>query len=106
MFPELAKVAFRRRNFLSIPIYPKALESLVSLLADCLYPAANIESALKEAYGSDKGILDISYATSIGTRVGIPVATIRDPSLCLFTNYNGIGSRTHDSGNSILLIDD
>lgn len=35
---------------------------------------------------------DASYATSIGTKVIIPVATAAtEPALILFTNYNGVG---------------
>lgn len=97
-FPRLAKAAFQRRSFLGQPCLPKALEFLISIFKDCLYPAGHIESALKEAFGTDKGLLEMSHATSYGTRVGIPVATLRGPSLCLFTSYNGIGSRKSDLG--------
>ena len=52
------------------------LEFLVSYLADGLYPADNLESALKEVFGSDTSILDYSHATAIGAKVGILVTTI------------------------------
>jgi hypothetical protein len=71
---------------------------MVALITDSLYPATIINTALKEAYGNDKSILDFTCAMSIGTRIGIPLATIRHPSLCLFINKNGIGDRSHDSG--------
>jgi hypothetical protein len=105
MFPRLAKAAFQHRSIPGFPFVPKAVQSLVSLLADSLYPAANIESALKEAFGEENSMLDMHYATSLGIRVGIPVATLREPALCLFTNYNGIGSRTHDPGRLLLAVD-
>jgi hypothetical protein len=44
----------------------------MSYLADGVYPVENIESALNEVFGSEKGILDYSYATSIGPRIGLP----------------------------------
>ncbi|EUC27395.1 hypothetical protein COCCADRAFT_111821 [Bipolaris zeicola 26-R-13] len=93
IFPRLADAAFQRRKFLGMLHLPKALESLMSIFTDCLYPTSQIEAALKEAYGCEQGILEMSQTTSFGTRVGIPVATVHGPSLCLFTSYNGTGMR-------------
>src|ERR1700747_1295610 len=95
-FEKLAKVAFKRRKVLDIPFLSRIHELLKSYLADGLYPAENIEAALQAVFGKDKGILDYSHATSIGARVGLPVATIREPSSCIFTNYNGVGTRDED----------
>lgn len=39
-----------------------------------------------------------------GTRVGLPVTTIRDTSTCTFKNYNGIGTRPRGSGKILILI--
>ncbi|KAI9656458.1 MAG: hypothetical protein M1821_004664 [Bathelium mastoideum] len=101
-FESLAKVAFTKRKLLKIPIISKIQHLVVSYLSDCIYPAANIESALTSTFGSSKSILDISHATPLGTRIGIPVSTIRKPSLCVFTNYNGIGVRDQDCGYHVL----
>ncbi|KAH9204856.1 patatin-like phospholipase-like protein [Leptodontidium sp. 2 PMI_412] len=95
-FEKLAKVAFKRRKVLDIPFLSRVHELLKSYLADGLYPAENIEAALQAVFGKDKTILDYSHATSIGARVGLPVATIREPSSCIFTNYNGVGTRDQD----------
>jgi hypothetical protein len=98
-FERLAKLAFKRRKVLNIPILSRIHELLASYLDDGLYPAKNIEAALKEVFGTDRSILDYSYATSTGTRVGLPVATIdSEPSRCIFTNYNGVGTRHPDQG--------
>ena len=99
-FEKLAKLAFKPRKVLNIPFLSRVHEILKTYLADGLYPAENIEAALKEVFGIDRSILDASHATSIGTRVGLPVATIREPSSCIFTNYNGVGSREQDQGMS------
>lgn len=99
-FEKLAKLAFKRRKVLDIPFLSRTYEILKSYLADGIYPAENIEAALKEVFGTDRSILDSSHATSIGTRVGLPVATIRDPACCIFTNYNGVGSREEDQRKS------
>jgi hypothetical protein len=105
MFEKLAKLAFQPRKVLKIPFVPflSRVHKLVkTYLADGLYPAEHIETALKEVFGIDRSILDFSHATSIGTRVGLPVATIREPSSCIFTNYNGVGSREQDQGKSLI----
>jgi hypothetical protein len=98
----LAKVAFTGWKDLGIPfiswIYKLWIFKLwISFIFDGLYPAAHIEAALKEAFG-DRRILDYSYATSIGARVGLLVATVRESSCCIFTNYNGVGIRDKDQG--------
>ncbi|KAI9767636.1 MAG: hypothetical protein M1840_005507 [Geoglossum simile] len=92
-FEKLTKLAFKRRKVLDIPFLSRVQEFVVSYLFDGIYPAKNIEAALKEVFGMDRSILDCSHATSLGTRVGVPVATIREPSCCIFTNYNGVGTR-------------
>lgn len=97
-FEKLAKLAFKRRDTLNIPVLSRVYEYLASYLADGLYPAENIEVALKKVFGIDKSILDHSHATAIGTKVGLPVATIRQPSCCIFTNYNGVGDRNQNQG--------
>ena len=100
-FERLAKLAFTGWNDLGIPF----LSWLLSILFDGLYPAAHIEAAVKEAFG-DKRILDNSYATSIGARVAFLVATVREPSCCMFTNYNGVGIRDEDQEYRIIRPDD
>ncbi|KAH8591179.1 hypothetical protein B0O99DRAFT_719438 [Bisporella sp. PMI_857] len=62
---------------------------LKSLRADSLYPAENIEAALQAV-----------------CRVGLPVATIREPSSCIFTNYNGVGNRDSDQGYHVIQLED
>jgi hypothetical protein len=98
-FEKLAKRAFKRRKVLGIPFLSRIQEALLSYFTDGLYPAKNIEAALKEAFGAERSILDSSYATSTGTRIGLPVATVQErPSCRIFTNYNGIGVRDEDQG--------
>jgi patatin-like phospholipase/acyl hydrolase len=93
-FISLATASFRKRRLLlCIPILSQILEFIISLLADCRYPEKHIESALQTAFGAEKSISDLSYVSQNGIHVGIPVASIRGPSLCLFTNYNAVGSR-------------
>ena len=98
-FEKLAKLTFKRRKVLDIPFLSRIQEVLISYFADGLYPAKNIEAALKEIFGAERSILDSSYAASIGTKIGLPVATVqKKPSCRIFTNYNGIGVRDQDEG--------
>lgn len=98
-FEKLAKLAFKRRKVLDIPLLSRVQELLLSYFADGLYSAKNIEAALKEVFGTRATILDCSYATNAGTRIGLPVATVQEkPSCRIFTNYNGIGEREQNQG--------
>lgn len=97
MFPALMEQTFHRRVSLNIPFLSRAFELTASCLANELYSAKNLEAVLKNTFGADKHILEPSYATSTGTRVGLPVATVsRLPSYRIFTNYNGIGRRSYE----------
>jgi hypothetical protein len=100
-FEKLAKLAFKPRKVLNIPFLSRVHKLLKTYLADGLYPVENIEAALKEVFGINRSILDCLYATFIGTRVGLPIATIRELSSCIFTNYNGVGSREQEQGKSL-----
>jgi phage tail protein X len=98
-FEKLAKLAFQRRKVLNLPFLPRILELLISYLADGIYPPGNIEAALKQVFGANRGILDYSHATTTGIRVGLPVATVDEkPSYRIFTNYNGVGERIREQG--------
>jgi hypothetical protein len=99
---RFAKLAFQPRPSLGIPLISQILDFIISYFADGRYPADNLEAALREAFGSDRSILDCSKATETGTRVGLPVTTIRDTSICVFTNYNGVGTRPRDCGKIIV----
>ncbi|OCK95341.1 uncharacterized protein K441DRAFT_556486, partial [Cenococcum geophilum 1.58] len=100
-FERLAKMAFKRRKVLKIPIFRNLIELMISYFTDGLYAPENIEAALKQVFGDDKSTLDISHATSTGTRIGLPVATVNGmPSRRIFTNYNGVGEREKGQGTS------
>jgi hypothetical protein len=99
MFPGIMERAFKRRASLRLPFLSKGVHLLASYFADGLYKADNIEAVLQEVIGTDKHILDCSYATATGTKVGLPVATVsKHPLYRIFTNYNGIGARSRAGG--------
>jgi len=98
-FERLAKVAFNRPKVLNIPVMRHLLEFVISYFTDGLYSPKNIEAALKQVFGDERSILDFSHATSTGTRIGLPVATVNGtPSRRIFTNYNGVGEREKSPG--------
>jgi hypothetical protein len=47
-----------------------------------------------------------ALAVSIGARVAILVAIVREPSRCIFTNYNGVGTQDEDQGYRIIRPED
>ncbi|CZS94309.1 related to calcium-independent phospholipase A2 [Rhynchosporium graminicola] len=94
-----AELAFQPRSLwnteiLLISQFLQVIDFMISYLADSRYSADNLEAALREAFGSNRSMLDYSNATRIGTCVGLPVTTIRDTSIYVFTNYNGVGTRS------------
>lgn len=90
MFQKLARLAFQGHNLLGIPLLSHLQKLWHSYFNDGLYPVGDIEGALKSVFGEKQSIIDCSYATSIGTKIGIPVATVGDnPSCRVFTNDNG-----------------
>ncbi|KAI3339670.1 acyl transferase/acyl hydrolase/lysophospholipase [Ustulina deusta] len=88
---SLAAEAFRnpgpQLGFFNWPIISKWIHLL---LFGRLYSAQGIETALKGVFGNKK-MASPSYATTVGTKVGILAASAKQPLTNLFTNYNGIG---------------
>lgn len=97
-FETLAKEAFKPRGVLHVLILSHIQRLVVWYLSDSLYSAENLEAALKKTFTSDKSIFDCSYATGIGAKLGFPVTTVSETSSCIFTNYNGVGTRASDCG--------
>jgi hypothetical protein len=84
MYERLAQKAFKLHSYLQA--------ILASLFTDGIYPARNLEAALKKVMGEDDNILDCSPATAMGIRVAVVASTLK-PEPFLFTNYNGLGNR-------------
>jgi hypothetical protein len=96
-FLETIEQTFKRRSSLNILLLSRAFKLTASYLANSLYFAETLYSVLKEALNADKHILDVSYTTATGTRVGLLVATVsRHPLYRVFTNYNEVGERGGD----------
>lgn len=62
-----------------------------AVLFGAMYPDAAIEVPLRSVHGRQK-LADSTYATRIGTKVGVLAATTEDPHIVLLNNYNGVGS--------------
>lgn len=96
----MVTTVFKPRISSNIPVLSHCVKAVLAYLNDGLYPASNINTALRN-WMKEKGLLDCSHATTTGTKVGIPVATVsRLPSFCFFTNYNGVGERDKEQGES------
>ncbi|OAA33989.1 Acyl transferase/acyl hydrolase/lysophospholipase [Cordyceps fumosorosea ARSEF 2679] len=106
MYEDVAEQIFQPQH--NIPL----LSSLLSLFHCPIYGGQAAENAFREAYGSEAALLDPSFATGIGTRVVLPVATVPDPSLLAFTNYNAVGDakmrldyRVHEDCGDVAIAD-
>ncbi|KAF1974496.1 FabD/lysophospholipase-like protein, partial [Bimuria novae-zelandiae CBS 107.79] len=101
-FSGMAGRVFKRRFSFHIPPISRIVEIALSYFTDGLYPARNVDTVLKD-WVTNKNILDCSYATSTGTKIGLPVATVSNhPSYRFFTNYNGVGERDDDQEKAII----
>ncbi|KAK2024520.1 hypothetical protein LX32DRAFT_705335 [Colletotrichum zoysiae] len=94
------------RLMMQIPFLGTVLRAAAVLLLDSRYPSQHIEQALRDIFGSGRSIDDYSAADTMGTMVGMTVATVEDASACIFTNYNGVGQRGGDRGKYNVLTTD
>ncbi|KAH7303728.1 acyl transferase/acyl hydrolase/lysophospholipase [Stachybotrys elegans] len=101
-FESLSRLAFTPRWSCWIPLLSKIYDFILSILADSRYPARNLEKALQEVFGLTRTMIEYSNASEMGTMIGVPVTTIRDAALCVFTNYNGVGNRETNNDYHVL----
>ncbi|KAF3346059.1 Alpha-ketoglutarate-dependent dioxygenase alkB [Verticillium dahliae VDG2] len=92
MLEVLAEQAFETPGpaFIQLFLTLWWVQMFVGLALGHLYSSRGIELALQEAFG-EKHLSSPSYATSVGTKIGVLAASTDQPSTCLFTNYNGAG---------------
>ncbi|KAI1856299.1 uncharacterized protein JN550_013877 [Neoarthrinium moseri] len=94
-FQLFARKAFQPRWWwLRIPILSTVFQVLTSFLLDSRYSSESLEIILQRILGS-RSIMAFPCAAAFGTKLGIPVTTIRDATACVFTSYNGIASDYH-----------
>jgi hypothetical protein len=63
-----------------------------------MYPAENLESALRQVFSEDMVMSDSSYDKTIGVKIIITVTTAKRSEPCIFTNYQGLGNRPLNCG--------
>jgi hypothetical protein len=93
-YEEMANVIFRKGPLQHIPV----LSTVLALWNRSLYSAQSLETAIEQTYGDRRRMLDPSYASSIGARILLPVARSPEPSIFVFTNYNGVGDDVKERG--------
>ncbi|EXU95505.1 patatin-like phospholipase [Metarhizium robertsii] len=74
------------------------VSAVLALWNRSLYSAQSLEAAIEQTYGDRRRMLDPSYASSIGARILLPVARSPEPSIFVFTNYNGVGDDVKERG--------
>ncbi|KAJ6790289.1 hypothetical protein PWT90_06982 [Aphanocladium album] len=84
IYERVASKIFRPQHRLPVVSF------IMSLLHSPIYDGQAAGIVYRETYG-DACLLDPSYASSIGTRVMLPVATTPAPLIKGLTNYNGVG---------------
>jgi hypothetical protein len=107
VFEELASMAFQPRWVSGIPVISYIEKIIVSYIEDGWYSPRGLERALKQIFGDTMTMFDISYATTIGTKIAVTAttaaaATSTKSSDCLFRNYKKVGERYQDCGTSAL----
>ncbi|KAF4486799.1 Calcium-independent phospholipase A2-gamma [Colletotrichum fructicola Nara gc5] len=100
--PSIPIISSLVRLMMQVPVLATVVRAAAVLLFDSRYPSQHIEQALRDMFGSDRGIADYSAADKMGAMVGMTVATVRDASACIFTNYNGSGQRGGDRDYELL----
>jgi hypothetical protein len=101
MFCKFAKLSFEKEKTLGIPFLAWIAKAVRLYRRDGIYKAESIESVLKFVLGRKQTMLDISYATEVGAKLCVLVATVlKQPSYRVFTNYNGVGQRSEKQGKS------
>ena len=99
-FESFARRTFQRQWWWPrIPVLSQIVRIVASVLLDSQYSGAQLEQVLQPILGA-RSMLACSKATEMGTKLGIPVTTIREARACVFTNYNGVGDRRDDTGGS------
>ncbi|PWW72455.1 hypothetical protein C7212DRAFT_348182 [Tuber magnatum] len=66
--------------------------------SDSRYKARGLENALQEAFGTSGNLFGHSINYTSRTKVAVMATTTEDTSACLFTNYNGPGTRSDQCG--------
>ncbi|KAH0542474.1 hypothetical protein FGG08_003145 [Glutinoglossum americanum] len=88
-FEELSHKAFDRWRVSR----QRVQDLIVSYFTDCLYKTSSVENAFLSAFGSKRGS---------NTKVAVTATTARETTPCIFANYNGIGRRVSNSGETFI----
>lgn len=105
-------LAFQRHSLLrlflfflgGLPLVPRVLEFLVSLVVDSKYSADQLEMMQRDVYGTERSLTDSHEASKTGAMVAITLTTTDDTSTLIATNYNGAGKRDSGCGQCRLLL--
>jgi hypothetical protein len=95
IFKQLAERVFLPRQSFGNALVAKLYGFLSSLLTDSLYGAAEMETCVKEAFGSDAALFgSIQSDVGIsGLKVAVTTMAVSNSRLCILSNYNGAGVR-------------
>jgi hypothetical protein len=94
-FEDLVRQIFKKPT--RSGILSRIMHWWASWYADGCYDADNLERYLKDSMGPTGRVFG-HHPTVFATKVGVTATTIKDPSPVVLTNYNGLGTRSENSG--------
>ena len=94
-FKKFARRIFPSKAGMKCSIWAFTRRFFASYLADGQYDAVVLEETLREAFRS-RPLFDSVKLRPSSMKIAVTATTISDASLCLFSNYNGVGSYSKD----------
>jgi hypothetical protein len=72
-------------------LFGQSWDFLASWLADSRHDSDVLDEALKRAFGSSKRLFAPTGPLPSGIRIALTASQVEDGSLCLLSNYRGVG---------------
>lgn len=91
------EISSRRAFYRKFPSLGSTLSFVMSFFVGSLYSASNLQEEFRKEFGDQVTLMDHSVATEKGIKVMITVTGVPNAEL-IFTNYNGVGSRSSEFG--------
>ncbi|KAL4961379.1 patatin-like phospholipase family protein [Aspergillus stella-maris] len=102
-FITLARRIFPQRP-LAHTLVGRSWSFLRSWLADSRHDSEGLDEALKETFSTLRRLFDTTLPLVSGIRVALTASQVdKDGSLCLFSNYRGLGRSTAQSAYKVLI---
>ncbi|KAH7053462.1 hypothetical protein B0J12DRAFT_571025 [Macrophomina phaseolina] len=95
-FDVLARRIFSRRLEHRRTMSSRIANLFAFCLRDSIHDVEQLKDCLQETYGTTKKLFGSRDSPLSGAKVAVTATTVRSSSLCIFSNYNGLGKRKDD----------